>query len=642
MTGRRSRVLACLIPAMLAAAFLRTDAPGADAGSGSDHGTTAVSSEPIVFFDASDLFKLGLNDPRQRRLFWDESQLLAALEGLVNRNRPRLFIRYLTDPDDFWWRQMTEPGGWLAGRPIVRVSSLEELLARFHDFYHGSVVWDERVPATDNLAATIAGCDDLLPLRFDPGADSLYGRLTRQGGAAPVLVRLLRTDGSQMFTGRGTIPGTNTRSTGSAKCDAYLWLIKHYVKTGKANPLCMGYYVDSFWLGCWNASVPESNTLCNQDYVIANRGVLFDLDVWDDESPVDDPGQRPGTDAATLRTLLRAEYDRFDGNGIIQVDGFIPWAFKYTTFKSPVWASGGTHKPVPTEWECVKILSCFNACLDADALSLGALANASFYQHYPLAASYPQNPKPTLASMEAQGLVDGGGRVVPRAYVAFFVGDYDSSGWLYRKLPAMWSDPARGTVPLSWAFDPNLCKRFPLGMVYARMNRSKMDWFVAGDSGAGYLNPGGLTPPRAESGLPSGLAAWEERCSALYRQWSLTLTGFIVDGFSPGLSPAGMAAYSRFSHDGIVEQTIPLQGVYNGMPYLRMRSDIQGSPEDAAGTILRFTGGPAPSFTVVRSTLRTPTWHARVVDDLRREAGEKVRVVDLYSLLWLVREYGTQ
>ena len=37
------------------------------------------------------------------------------------------------------------------------------------------------------------------------------------------------------------------------------------------------------------------------------------------------------------------------------------------------------------------------------------------------------------------------------------------------------------------------------------------DWFVAGDSGAGYLNPGNLTPPRAHSGLSSGLAAWERQ-----------------------------------------------------------------------------------------------------------------------------------
>jgi hypothetical protein len=285
--------------------------------------------------------------------------------------------------------------------------------------------------------------------------------------------------------------------------------------------------------------------------------------------------------------------------------------------------------------------------MDADALGINAMANASFYQHYPLAARYLQNPKPTLASLQAQGLVDAGGRIVPRAYVAFYVGDYDSSAWLYQKLPAMWSDPARGSVPLSWGIDPNLCKRFPLGMAYAWMNRSKMDWFVAGDSGAGYLNPAFLLPPRPESGLPSGLPAWVEQCTSLYKQWSITLTGYVADGFSTGLPPALMDAYSQFSHDGMVEKRNALQGICNGMPFLRMGSKMnvppmKGSPEEAAAEILPLAGGPTPSFSVFRTVLRTPTWHAQVVEDLRREAGDRVKVVDLYSLLWLVRASGTR
>ncbi len=67
-------------------------------------------------------------------------------------------------------------------------------------------------------------------------------------------------------------------------------------------------------------------------------------------------------------------------------------------------------------------------------------------------------------------------------------------------LPKMWTDPARGTTPLSWAFNPNLCERFPLGMAWPRENRSPNDFFVAGDSGAGYLNPGFLSTPRPHIG----------------------------------------------------------------------------------------------------------------------------------------------
>src|ERR1035438_7730442 len=131
------------------------------------------------------------------------------------------------------------------------------------------------------------------------------------------------------------------------------------------------------------------------------------------------------------------------------------------------------------------ILSCFNAFMDADALGLNAMPNASFYQHYPLAPYYPQNPKPTKAGLIARGLLDAKGQVVPHAYVAFYVGDYDSSAWLYHRLPSMWSGRGRGSTPLSWAFNPNLSGRFPLGMALARARGTTNDWFVGGDLGGG-------------------------------------------------------------------------------------------------------------------------------------------------------------
>ncbi|EQD70079.1 hypothetical protein B1A_06492, partial [mine drainage metagenome] len=60
------------------------------------------------------------------------------------------------------------------------------------------------------------------------------------------------------------------------------------------------------------------------------------------------------------------------------------------------------------------------------------------------------------------------GYVADKSYMAIYVGDYDSAAWLYQMLPTMWTDPARGSIPLGWAFDPNLSDRFAPGMVYAR------------------------------------------------------------------------------------------------------------------------------------------------------------------------------
>ena len=133
---------------------------------------------PIIYYDMTALLGQDMNMPANRTKLWDETHLVAALQGLANRNEPRLFIRYMPDPDDFWWAEMTREKGWLDGVPVERISDLPILLARLRSFYNGLVVYDERVPATSNLASTIAGCDNLLPVRYDTSEGSLYQRLT--------------------------------------------------------------------------------------------------------------------------------------------------------------------------------------------------------------------------------------------------------------------------------------------------------------------------------------------------------------------------------------------------------------------------------------------------------------------------------
>ena len=69
----------------------------------------------------------------------------------------------------------------------------------------------------------------------------------------------------------------------------------------------------------------------------------------------------------------------------------------YGTPNTPIMVKRGKHDPVSTEWKQVEILSNFNAWLDADALGLGAMANASFFAHFPLQRNIrlPNRPLPT-------------------------------------------------------------------------------------------------------------------------------------------------------------------------------------------------------------------------------------------------------
>ena len=187
---------------------------------------TAASKSTIYTFEAWRL--LGpASSLAQRRREWDDLLALSSIQGLANRKGPRLYLFLIGDHgsiDRYWWGKMTGPGRWLAGRTVVQLQTLDEVATTFRGDLKGSVVWDERVLATSNLASTAAGIEGLVPLRFDPDPHSLYSKWAVDPGGPRLLPRitLLAPDGSPMFKGGGVIPDSQTRSTGSAKCDAYL------------------------------------------------------------------------------------------------------------------------------------------------------------------------------------------------------------------------------------------------------------------------------------------------------------------------------------------------------------------------------------------------------------------------------------
>ena len=119
--------------------------------------------------------------------------------------------------------------------------------------------------------------------------------------------------------------------------------------------------------------------------------------------------------------------------------------------------------------------------------------------------------------------------------------------------------------------------------------------------GPSNTNPGMLQEPRPFLGLPSGIDGWREHCTRAYAQWDLSITGFIIDGYAPGLNEDSMRAYTQFSPDGIVAQKIEPQGVFEGMPFIRMNQDLDGRPEDVARRIASRFEGEAPQFLIFRT-----------------------------------------
>jgi hypothetical protein len=534
-------------------------------------------------------------------------------------------------PDDFWMETLLAPGGWLNGSTIHKIADPMTLLEIFEDDLKGVVVYSDDLAASSNLASMIAGIEDRICLRFDENPDSVYQRVMAMDldFVEDVLDLRNELDGA----GEGLVPGTQLPSTGSSKCDAYQWARYHYLDPGLCSKEYMAFYIDAYWLKHPTVSGFSNATLFNHDFFISNRSFFFDLHVWPEESPVDDPGQEPGTDVRTLHGIMRSMYEQAGGR-IINIGGFTPWAWKYTDHGE----AGGRHGGVDTEWQYARIISTYNGIMDADALGYSGMANASFYQHYPLKEHYPQNPKPDRDTWLQKGLIGEDGRVVEKVFMCFYMGDYDSAAWLNYHAPLWWDDPAHGEMLCTWAFNPNLDRRAPHVLDFVRTNQSESDWFMFGDSGAGYLNPGGLIAPR-ESGLPDGLAEWVRHNSEYSDRYDLTITGFIIDGHSPGMGDAGMDAYMQFSPDGIVGQKMPPQGVYKEtMPFIRMKLDLYGSPESAGERLAGLGGINAPKFLFIRTILKSPSWH-RDVMRIAREQNPQIEFVDPYTFMGLLKSH---
>jgi hypothetical protein len=583
----------------------------------------AEGSTDLRTLDLQALQRSDLSDRAEALRAYGWLHAAATLQGLANRSGPNLFIDFLAGDErgelriDNYWLQAVQRAGWSAVASTSSVADIPTAVTTFRSSVKGAVVWDPAVPATSNVASTVAGADGLVAVPFDPTADSAYSTLVDPSGRDPsklaVQVWLVKPDGSPLFTGSGRIPGSQRASSGSAKADAYWWALDRYLAAGKCNPTELAYFLDAYWLTDVSARDwphPLQNTLlANHDYLVSKRGFIFDLSPWDDAAPEDDPDQPVGADAEVLTAILKTA-GSMAGKRLGAIHGFVPWRYKYSSA-----ANGGTWQLAGNaEWSVVKLASSYGFYLDADAEGLDPMANASMFQHYPIARSYPPAPIPTVAQLTARGFLGADGTVAPKRYVLVYTGDFDSAAWAYHMLPRLWDDSTRGEVTLNWAFDPHIAERMPFALTHVHETASSRDYFMAGDAGSGYVSPGALTAPEAQRG--GLLDLWTQRNVAAYRQWGLNATGFIIDGVAQPLTDRDAAgSYGRFSPAGVVTSTSDPYGVQGTTPFVRMGNDLSGlgslvSQLDREDYETSTTSAPLrPHFEAVRTVLKDPTWH---------------------------------
>jgi len=593
----------------------------------------------IVTYDLQYLNNLDVNKPEDAITIWEHVHAVATLQGIVNRKQPRLYLYYVethgVNIDRYWWDKYRKSGKWLSKVSEEKVPDIVELVLKFKDVIKGAVVYDPAVAATSNIASSIAGVEDLIAIRYDTSPNSLYSRLIVDGLKLDVKVWLVNKNGSSIFTGMGKIPDTDIASTGSTKIDAYRWFTEKYLKQNKCNTAYAAYYIDQYWLQKPTAAPVNHHTLTNHDFFVSRKAFFFDLSPWADEKATDDTGQNIGADRTMLEEMLLTAYrQNSNGKTFTYIGGFPAWAYKYTMH------AGGSHDDVPTEWEFSRLIGAYNAFKDADAIGYGALANASFWQHFPLKKEYPQQWV-TKEDLQTKGWLDKNGKLTlgKKELMVFYVGDYDASSWVSQTTPEIWDHSMRGKLPLMWCISPVLAERVPMAWDYRRETATDNDYFAAADNGAGYLNPGELQPPRL-SGLPDATGQWAEHCKPYYKQWGLTITGFVIDGNANGLNDNGLNAYLSFSPNGIVPQKIPTTMLFKGvMPVLRADMDINDTdPKIAAAMIIERVKARQIPFHWFRNILKSPEWYVQVMDEVKR-LNPDIELVDAPTFFELYKTF---
>ncbi|GHU99736.1 hypothetical protein FACS1894159_04260 [Bacteroidia bacterium] len=577
-------------------------------------GADAKVASPVGIFDLEYTFDYDYSNPAQLMRVWDDCHAVATLQGIVNRDTPRLYIHYIKigkpekSVDRYWWDQYSREGAWLDGCKTVTYKTIEELITAYCDHIDGVVLYDSDVASTSNIASSIAGIENLIALRYDTDPGSLYTRLVVKGPKLPVKVRLINKDGSPMFTGKGMIPGTNRKSTTSIKCDPYIWFIENYMKKGKCCTDFAGYYIDQKWRENKGANKSQ-HTLTNHDFFVSRKSFFYDLSPFEDTAASDDPTQPPGTDYAVYKELLQLAYNQNGGKKFLHVGGYPPWFAKY---------------PGKAEPATIRIFGAYNAILDADAPGIAAVANCSFWQHFKTDESYPQQWI-SREELKKRGLLTEDGKVdfKNRDFIIFYVGCYDNPAWTSRNTLTLWDDPNRGKLPLMWCVTPIIEQRAPHVLHYWRHSASPNDYFAAGDNGAGYTSVGQLQEPRF-SGLPDGCQAWEDHNKPYYEKWGLSVTGFIINTFAPPMGDRLLDAFQGFSYNGIVPNgdEMTLARLYKGMPMLKSVASLTNTKmtlDEAAQVVVRSVKNRQPfHFHWYRAINMSPTWYVELMERVHK------------------------
>ncbi len=583
---------------------------------------------PATVYIVTDISNLGNGVKTDDYTFNDITRLIASFQGRMNKhaeeNNYYIYLKH-DSQDIFWLDYMSSDGKMLDNAPRIELGYWGIFWDTFGEKIReaGLVTWDPEVPATSNVAATVCSVEGYLPVRYSEDENSLYQWLIANGCE-------VKLDLVDKFTGTGTIPDTDLPSTGSIKNDPYIWAMEKYLD--KCNSNMLAYVLDGascipenpIYQAALKVGIkvnPEGNQLYSHDYYIYNECFFVDLTCIPDEAPCDDKEQPIGTDAKTLGMILQHFHDKNVGK-MCKLMGFPPWYMKYTRFNDH-----GKTEEVQMEWKFVEFISQYNFLKEADAWSPSWMTNASVYCQYEMTTEKFENPKPEITEEYDENV----------RYFTIYVGDYDSSAWLKLEAPNYFESSQLGKYPMMWPFNPNLSDRVPMIFDYVYEKRTENDFFVTGDSGAGYVFP---------SSLPD-MNAWIAYNEPYLEKFDLDIVGFIINGWDD-LSLREYSAYAQLAPEGSFVNNGPYLTVYNNeTPFLMMsgvvhQESVQQLSYEWMYNWLNGSGTNFAAYRTVRTSLENNIKVAKGFMEYAnaRNDGYTYKYVDPYTLFEMIRQSG--
>lgn len=580
---------------------------------------------------------------------YDVLLLSSCLQGLVNRDAVRLFILYDDKTDAYWLDYLSKEQRILSNKEVIEIKSVESLLETFKDFYGGFCLWDALVPATENVACTVSGVENLLPLRK---YGVLYNYLSQKEGFEA------KKDLSGMFTGEGIIPESDTKSTGSAKNDAYIWAKEKYLDKGLTNPTLMAYHLDAFSFeksGVFNSYYAISQCfLLNKDYYVKNKAFFWDLTCLNNVTPNDDISQPLGTDLKTLRQLLQSQNNLANGE-VTVIGGFVPWYIKYTS--SSGYGDEGQVAPETAEWTFSRVFGEYYAIKDADAFGQTSLANASIYSQIEKMPEVTQRRYKTDAELYdycvEQGYIDASGDVVSNNYVCVYMGDYDSSAWIMTNMPTIMNDENLGFIPMCFPVNASIYDRagFIYNYMFEHFSENSNVRFIADHNGYGYLD---IVSLNESQGIKGNVEGYFEKTREFNSMYGLSAQSFLIDTWGKPDDYWGkwenlIKPYSELFHTGVSITTsaqMPfIAGCFavetkNGyVPWTKIVSFPNGANSLKQMNVLlgEFKEKRGVDFTLLRTVVSTPTQLKNVFDDAKM-FGADITALD-YEVFYYLAEY---